>query len=56
MQFIKRQIEDRVVEYFQPNKVVALLGLRRVGKTILSNKFFSTFLSLTCCCTARTRT
>jgi hypothetical protein len=35
MQLIKRQIEDRVVEHLQPNKVVVLLGPRRVGKTIL---------------------
>lgn len=35
MQLIKRQIEDRVVEHLQPNKVVVLLGPRRVGKTVL---------------------
>jgi predicted AAA+ superfamily ATPase len=35
MEFIKRQIEDRVVEHLQPNKVVVLLGPRRVGKTVL---------------------
>lgn len=35
MKLIKRQIEDRVISYLRPNKVVVLLGPRRVGKTVL---------------------
>lgn len=35
MELIKRAIEDQVIEYLKPNKVVVLLGPRRVGKTVL---------------------
>ncbi|NJC28007.1 ATP-binding protein [Neolewinella antarctica] len=35
MDLIKRSIEERVIEYLKPNKVVVLLGPRRVGKTVL---------------------
>ena len=35
MNLVKRQIEDEVVSYLRPNKVVVLLGPRRVGKTVL---------------------
>lgn len=35
MELIKRTIEDQVIEYLKPNKVVVLLGPRRVGKTVL---------------------
>lgn len=32
---LKRAIEDEVLKYLRPNKVVVLLGPRRVGKTVL---------------------
>lgn len=32
---LKRAIEDEVIKYLRPNKVVVLLGPRRVGKTVL---------------------
>jgi uncharacterized protein len=35
MELLKRQLENQVIEYLKPNKVVVLLGPRRVGKTIL---------------------
>lgn len=35
MELLKRQIENQVIEYLVPNKVVVLLGPRRVGKTVL---------------------
>ena len=35
MKLIKRQIEEQVINYLKPNKVVVLLGPRRVGKTVL---------------------
>lgn len=35
MQLVKRQIEDQIFDYLKPNKVVVLLGPRRVGKTVL---------------------
>ncbi len=35
MQLIVRQIEDQVINHLRPNKVVVLLGPRRVGKTVL---------------------
>ena len=35
MRLLKREIEDEVVKYLRPNKVVVLLGPRRVGKTVL---------------------
>ncbi len=35
MVLLKREIEAQVREYLQPNKVVILLGPRRVGKTVL---------------------
>lgn len=35
MKLLKREIEDEVIKYLRPNKVVVLLGPRRVGKTIL---------------------
>lgn len=31
MKLLKREIEDQVVDYLKPNKVVVLLGPRRVG-------------------------
>jgi predicted AAA+ superfamily ATPase len=31
----KRSIENQVIDYLRPNKVVVLLGPRRVGKTVL---------------------
>lgn len=35
MKLLKREIEDEVIKYLRPNKVVVLLGPRRVGKTVL---------------------
>ncbi|MEQ8702699.1 MAG: ATP-binding protein [Phaeodactylibacter sp.] len=35
MKLLKRAIEDEVIKYLRPNKVVVLLGPRRVGKTVL---------------------
>ena len=35
MKLLKREIEDQVIEFLRPNKVVVLLGPRRVGKTVL---------------------
>jgi hypothetical protein len=35
MELIRRSIEEQVIEYLKPNKVVVLLGPRRVGKTVL---------------------
>ena len=35
MELIKRIIEDQVIENLTPQKVIILLGPRRVGKTIL---------------------
>ena len=35
MEFIVRQIEEQIIDYLRPNKVVVLLGPRRVGKTVL---------------------
>lgn len=35
MMLLKRTIEDEVLKYLRPNKVVVLLGSRRVGKTVL---------------------
>lgn len=35
MMLLKRAIEDEVLKYLRPNKVVVLLGPRRVGKTVL---------------------
>ena len=38
---INRQIEDKIRKYLVPNKVVVLLGPRRVGKTILLKEILS---------------
>jgi uncharacterized protein len=35
MNYIERSMEKRIKEYLQPNKVVIILGARRVGKTEL---------------------
>lgn len=35
MELLKREIEDEVINYLRPNKVVVLLGPHRVGKTVL---------------------
>lgn len=40
---IKRTLEFEISEKIQPNKVIILLGARRVGKTILINEICSTF-------------
>ncbi len=38
MQFIDRHIENTIKNALQPNKVIVLLGPRRVGKTVLLNR------------------
>src|SRR5680860_282215 len=42
MKFIPRVIESQVKEFLRPNKVVVILGPRRVGKTVLIQKILST--------------
>ncbi len=39
--FLNRDIKAQILEYLQPNKVVILLGPRRVGKTILIRQILS---------------
>ncbi len=39
--FLNRDIKAQILEYLQPNKVVILLGPRRVGKTILIKQILS---------------
>lgn len=41
MEFIPRILESQVKEYLKPNKVVVILGPRRVGKTVLIRKIAS---------------
>jgi hypothetical protein len=41
MKFIPRIIEAQVKKYLRPNKVVVILGPRRVGKTVLIQKIVS---------------
>lgn len=41
MDFIPRFTEVQIKEYLRPNKVVVLLGPRRVGKTVLIQKILS---------------
>src|SRR5690606_16958950 len=38
MKYLERKIEDVFNQYLQPNKVLVLLGARRVGKTQLLKK------------------
>ncbi len=38
MEFIPRVIEPQIKKYLRPNKVVVILGPRRVGKTVLIRK------------------
>ena len=38
MKLIKRIIEDQVVNNLVANKVILMLGPRRVGKTVLNNQ------------------
>ncbi len=38
MEFIPRVIEPKIKKYLRPNKVVVILGPRRVGKTVLIRK------------------
>lgn len=38
MQIFHRTIEEKILEALQPNKVIVLLGPRRVGKTFLLNR------------------
>lgn len=41
MLIIPRLVEQQISKYLKPNKVVVLLGSRRVGKTFLLRKFLS---------------
>ncbi|MEM9260960.1 MAG: AAA family ATPase, partial [Bacteroidota bacterium] len=41
MQLIPRTVESQVKRYLRPNKVVVILGPRRVGKTVLIKKILS---------------
>lgn len=36
--YLRRKIQDQVIQYLVPNKVVILLGPRRIGKSILINQ------------------
>jgi len=38
MKFIKRSIQNQIVQSLQPQKVIVLLGARRTGKTVLLNQ------------------
>ncbi len=38
MDFIPRFIESQIKDFLRPNKVVVILGSRRVGKTVLIRK------------------
>jgi len=35
MQYLVRYISEKILEKFEPNKVILVLGARRVGKTML---------------------
>ncbi|MEZ4920367.1 MAG: ATP-binding protein [Saprospiraceae bacterium] len=41
MDYIPRDIESQIKQFLRPNKVVVLLGPRRVGKTVLIHKILS---------------
>lgn len=41
MQLVTRTIKEQVTSYLKPNKVVVLLGPRRVGKTVLINQIIA---------------
>jgi len=41
MQLVTRIIKEQVTSYLRPNKVVVLLGPRRVGKTVLINQIIA---------------
>ena len=41
MDFLRRSIQPLLLEYLLPNKVVVLLGPRRVGKTVLIRQILS---------------
>ena len=41
MNLVKRSIEGQIIDSLFPNKVIVLLGLRRVGKTILLEQVIS---------------
>ncbi|MEZ4800878.1 MAG: ATP-binding protein [Flavobacteriales bacterium] len=43
MEYIHRSLEERIKEYLQPNKVIIVLGARRVGKTELIKHLLSDF-------------
>lgn len=41
MQDLKRTIEEKLIQYLKPNKVMVLVGPRRVGKTVLLTHILS---------------
>ena len=41
--FIKRYLEDRIMHLLGSNKVILILGTRRVGKTFLINRIRDQF-------------
>ncbi len=41
MKLIKRELESQILKKLAPNKVVVLLGPRRVGKTVLINQIIN---------------
>lgn len=41
MELLDRTIKDQIFEFLLPNKVVVLLGPRRIGKTVLLNQILS---------------
>ena len=41
MKLIKRIIEDQIINNLVANKVILLLGPRRVGKTVLIKQFIN---------------
>ena len=42
--YIRRVIEESIIKKLQPNKVVVLLGARRVGKTLLLNHLIDQYI------------
>jgi predicted AAA+ superfamily ATPase len=41
MEYLERILEKQIIKYLKPNKVVVILGARRVGKTALVKKIIS---------------
>lgn len=38
MKYLTREIEEQIINNLEPNKVIVMLGARRIGKTILLNQ------------------